>query len=162
MRFHARDIVAVQKPIELLPIDRHNGLRGRSGPMEAFLFQTLLPKTESVTLPVEHLHRRRPPVPKGKQLRREGIELELSLDQHRQGVQPLTEVHRLTTEIYHRQIGSRPHHDNAPAACSTLPSAASSTPRSTTTPFGSCTRQLESRRESDTTSTRWNKDPGGG
>ncbi len=98
MRFHARDIVAVQEPIELLPVDRHDGLRRRSGPMEAFLFQPLLPKAEAVTLPVEHLHGRRTPIPKGKQLRREGIEFQLTLDQHRQGLQPLAEIDRLATD----------------------------------------------------------------
>ena len=80
-----------KQPAQLLAVDGQH-LLGQLGPLEAMLFQPLVPQTKSVLVPVQDFDDILAPVAKHKQITAKRIKAHGLLDQHRQPVDRLAQV----------------------------------------------------------------------
>src|SRR5690606_26104732 len=111
------------------------------------------PQTETVALPVQDPHPVAGTVAEHEQLLGKRIELQRILDQRRQAVDALPEVHRLAAQVHRRQIVRWAHHSRLATPSTAASAAASSTPENpTSTPFASTMRQARGAPASTTSS----------
>lgn len=67
-------IKPLQKPTQL-PLVKFHDLAATLRPTETILLQTLLPKAETIAVPVQHLHHIPAPVAEDKKMSGEGIKI---------------------------------------------------------------------------------------
>ena len=98
MRAPAREVEAVEQPVQLLAAQRHRrALAAR--PVEALALQALHPQHEAAALPVQDLHPVATPVGEHEQLLAERVQRELVLHQCREAVDLLAEVDRVDAQV---------------------------------------------------------------
>ena len=110
MRAVTPEIKTIKQPIQLLDA-QHNGFVGSVGRcFEPFRLETLEPKAEAVTLPVEDFHSVTVAIQKNKKDRIEYGDFDIQLDQSGQAVDGFSEIHRLGVEVHLFDFGVGSHH----------------------------------------------------
>lgn len=93
MTLHPGNIETIQKPVQLLAVYGQNTF-GSPAPMELFLFQSFLPETKTIALPVQNLHFVPVPVREHEKLTRERVPVQVPFDQCRQADDALAKIDR--------------------------------------------------------------------
>ena len=141
MRLQARDIVAIEQPVQLLGGEGDDLVTGLTWPVKTRFFQPLLPQAKPIRFPIEHLDIVASSVAKHVELLRERVQAQSVLDQHSQTINTATEVDRVPAQVDRRDVIGGPHHDTLAAVDRTRDKVAASTvpPKETARPLGSWT-----------------------
>ena len=141
MWLQARDIVAVEQPVQLLGGECDDLLTGLARPVKARFLQALLPQAKAIRLPIEHLNLVASAVAKNVELFCEGVHSQSVFHQDSQAIDAAAEVDWIPTEIHCRDVIGGPHHGRATAVLRTSARVAASTlpPNEMARPLGNWT-----------------------
>src|SRR5690554_230197 len=144
MGAHGAEVIAIQKPVQLLARERDGVALQAVRPLEALPLQALVPDHEAITLPEQQLHLVTLAVAEHEDRLLEGIELHGLLNQQGQSIDLLAHVDRLATQVdaqpgVRRIIGPPPRRRSAAAGgevarARPVPPGAAPTPAATPVP----------------------------